>query len=312
MRFKIFLVSGLFLLVLTVLPVGTLYLRVLAIVFMYACLAQSWNWIGGYAGYAAFGNVGFFGIGAYTVGILLRDFGLSPFVTTILGGGFAALLALVIGYPALKLRATAYFSLVTMGVALLLSNVFLAIPSVTGAGRGIPNIHIPGLPIDLKVQVFYVIFLALMLVVFAITHKIEHSKFGYSLLAIRENEDAALACGINAAKTKLIAFALSAFFTGVVGGYYAVYISWINPGSAFSLMISVSPVVMCIFGGKGTWIGPLVGASAIELLRQFLSFTVSSELNLVIYGVVLVVAVIVIPKGIVGLFRGKLDRKSKC
>jgi branched-chain amino acid transport system permease protein len=293
------------------LPVPTFYFSILAIVFMYAAMAESWNLIGGYAGYQSFGNAAFFGIGAYVVAILLRDYGISPLITMFLGGVFAMGLAVVIGYPTLRLRATAYFSLVTLGIALVMSSVFVASRALTGGGIGIQNVHIPGLALDMESQGFYILFLALLVATVFAAHRVERSKLGFGLLAIRENEDAALVLGVDATKLKLKAFLLSAFFTGLAGGLYAPYLSWINPGLVFGVLISITPVLMTIFGGRGVWIGPVIGGFTLGLVRQYMTFTVQAEFSLVVYGVVLIITVIAMPRGVFGFVKERLEKYAR-
>jgi branched-chain amino acid transport system permease protein len=284
-------------------PIPTFYIYLLASTFISVALAESWNIMGGYAGYVSFGNSVFFGIGAYVTAILLRDYGLSPFMTMFLGGVFAMGFAAFIGYPTLRLRATPYFSLATLAAALLTKEIFIAASDLTWGGRGIHNLHILGLSADAEPMVFYLSFLGLAVLTIFLAYRIENSKFGFALVAIRENEEVALTLGINSTKCKLIAFLISASLTGLIGGIYSPYLSWINPDVVFNLMISVSPVVMTAFGGKGRWAGPIIGAFTLELTRQCLSFVVMSELNLFVYGALLIVTIILIPKGILGLFR---------
>jgi branched-chain amino acid transport system permease protein len=293
------------------LPVPSFYFSILAIVFMYAAISSSWNLIGGYSGYQSFGNATFFGIGAYVVAILLRDYGISPLITMFLGGAFAVGLAVVIGYPTLRLRATAYFSLVTLAVALVMSSVAVASRALTGGGIGIQNIHIPGLALEIESQAFYLLFLALLVATVLVAHRVEKSKLGFGLLAIRENEDAALVLGVDATKVKLKAFLLSAFFTGLAGGLYAPYLSWINPGLVFSVLISITPALMTIFGGRGVWIGPVVGGFILGLVRQYMTFTVQAELSLVVYGVVLIITVLAMPRGVVGFVKQRLEKHAR-
>jgi branched-chain amino acid transport system permease protein len=287
---------------LPILPLPAFFFNVLAITFMFAAMSDSWTLIGGYTGYMNIGSAAFFGIGAYTTAILLQSYHLSPLLTAPVAGIFAVSLALVVGIPTLRLRGS-YFALATLTLPLLMSDLFVALPDFTGGGRGIMNLHLPGVRVGLEPQVFYVSFFSLMIIAMLVAYAVENSKFGLGLMAIREDEDAARMCAVDATKLKNIAFMISAFFIGVAGGLYTPYLSYVNPSLAFDILITISPVLMAIFGGKGTWIGPIIGAFILDLVRQYLSFLILSEMNTLVFGLMLIAVMMLMPNGIIGFLR---------
>jgi branched-chain amino acid transport system permease protein len=273
------------------------FIHVLAGLFMLVALAQSWNLLGGYTRYLSLGHVTFFGIGAYTSAICLNDYGISPFLTAPLGGVIAALLALIIGYPSLRLRGP-YFSVATLSIAFLAQVVaFNSTPMGGGYGIQLPSLP---LPIWQTEAVFYFVFLALAAIVVWWARKMERSRFGLALLAIRNDEDVAEVFGVNVVRVKLTAFVVSAFFPGVVGGLFAYQISYIDPHSAFDIGLSIDMLLMTMLGGAGRWAGPIIGATVVYLLSQTLSFIIPSALNRVVFGIILVLVVFAMPHGIIG------------
>lgn len=278
------------------------FIHLLAGLFMNVALASSWAMLGGYTGYLSLGQVTFFGIGAYTAAIGLSVYNISPFLTAPLGGLFAALLALVIGYPSLRLRGP-YFSVTTLSIAFL-AQVAAANTTQMGGGYGIQLPSLP-LPIWQTEGVFYLIFMILAGIVVWVSRMISgRSRFALALLAIRNDEDVAEVFGVNVVQVKLKAFVLSAFFPGIIGAIWAYQISYIDPRSSFDIGLSIDMLLMAMFGGAGRWMGPMVGASVVYLLSQTLAFVISSELNRVVFGIILVIVVFAMPRGITGFIEG--------
>ena len=231
------------------------------IILMFCVLAQSWNFIGGFTGYAAFGNVAFFGIGAYAVAILLND-GQPFWVGLIAGALIAGVFAFLLGLPVLRLKGH-YFAIATLGVAEALREL-AAIRNVGGPG-GEVSVPFPGA--DAYPTLFYVFFFAflgLSLSCLLATILLKRSKFGYALVAIRENEQAAEALGIATARYKIAAFVLSAVPTALAGGLYAYFASGFDPPTVFDVGISVEMVLLTLLGGAGTILGPMIGAIIFE------------------------------------------------
>ena len=273
--------------------------RVATSVLLFVTLAQAWNLIGGLAGYASFGNVVFFGLGGYTVAVLMAKLGW-PFVPSIavaaLGAaGFAALF----GTPILRLRGH-YFAIATLGLAEATREVVLNIPSVTGGGAGLT---IPAVGTLATVTYpgntgFYYYALGLAVVTVAVAALISGSRFGYALRAIHMDENAAAGVGINTTRAKVIAFSVSGALTSVAGAVFAFQQVTIYPDRLFSVEITVLMVVMAVIGGAGTVAGPVVGAVGLQFLTEYLRHRYLG-LHLVLFGLVMVVAVIFLPQGVV-------------
>src|SRR5512132_557010 len=209
--------------------------------FMLAILAESWNIIGGFTGYASFGNVAFFGIGAYTTGILLTKVGW-PLAAALPAAGLVAMLfAALIGLPILRLRGH-YFAIATLGVAETMREVVYNV-EVTGAGTGLV------MPIARTPALFFYLMLAILVAVTLVNAWLARSRFGYGLVAVREDEDAAAAMGIDTARYKTIAFALSGAFAGLAGGVFAYWITFIDPDAVFRVLMTIQMIIMAVFGG---------------------------------------------------------------
>ncbi len=295
-RWALLLAGALVLLVLGGAPavVSPFILQFLINLFMLAVLAESWNIIGGFTGYASFGNVAFFGIGAYTTGVLLTRVG-APFVLALPAGGLLAMLfAALVGLPILRLRGH-YFAIATLGVAETMREVIYNI-EVTGAGTGLV------MPIMRSPLPFFYLMLAILAAVTLLNWWLSESRFGYGLIAIREDEDAAAVMGINTPVYKTIAFALSGVFAGLAGGVYAYWITFIDPDAVFKVIITVQMIIMAVFGGAGTVLGPLLGALVMASVSEWLSthlVTLAELFN----GLIVILVVIFMPKGLSDLIR---------
>ncbi len=278
------------------------FIRLLAGLWMYVALAASWNLIGGYTGYLNLGHVTFFGLGAYIAAELLVQKGISPFLTAPLAGLAACVLALIIGYPTLRLRGP-YFAVMTLSIAFLAQVIF---QNMTQVGGGL-GIEMPAPPTDLHTteSLFYWAFLGLALMVVAVNILVERSRFGLSLLAIRNDEAMAEISGVAVTRAKILAFLLSAFFPGVIGAVFAYQIGYIEPGMAFDIKLSINLVLMVMLGGAARWAGPVIGAVIIYLLSQTLVFIIPTELNQVLFGVILVIVIYTIPRGILGMLSSR-------
>lgn len=271
-----------------------------ALVFVYVVMTQSWNILGGYGGYFNFGIVTFFGVGAYTTALLFHFFKFSPFLTAPLAGLTSALLAFIIGIPTLRLRG-AYFAVVTMMVTFAVQLFALDMPFTQGA------LGVYLMPLDLDPatveRLFYFVFFGVALAATVLVYAIQHSNFGWALVAIREDEDAAEVIGVKTTAVKWTGNALAGFATGLVGGLYSARILYIEPTTTFSLDISLNVVLMAVIGGAGTWQGPLIGAPLVLLVAEALRVNVTSEVNRVIFSLVVIVMALYAPRGIMGLVR---------
>ncbi len=257
--------------------------------FMLAALAESWNIIGGFTGYASFGNVAFFGIGAYTTGILLTRGGV-PFALTLPAAGvLAALFAALIGLPVLRLKGH-YFAIATLGTAEAMREIVFNL-GITGGGTGLV------LPILRSPLPFFYLMLAILVAVTAVNGWLARSRFGYGLTAIREDEDAAAAMGVNTPLYKTLAFALSGAFGGLAGGVYAYWITFIDPDAVFQVRTTIQMIILAIFGGAGTVAGPLLGALVLTSASDWLSAHLVSLADL-FHGIIIVLVVLFMPRGL--------------
>lgn len=286
------------------------FISFLYTIFLYICLASAWNMIGGYAGYLSFGHVAFFGIGAYTTAMLTEGFDLSgvgTVVSTIPAGVVAALVAVLVGYPCLRLRGP-YFAVITLCFAFV---VELAVKNleIVGGADGL-WIKAMDLPIETSRSVMYELMLGLTAVTVLVSATINRSRFGAGLRAIKEDEEVAQTMAVNAPWLKIRAFALSAFFPGVAGGLHAYYLTYIHPDIVFDVNMSILIVLMALFGGGSSWLGPVIGAAALSLVNELLSTFVKAELARIIYGSLFIIVIIFMPNGVIEFF-GRLGKGSR-
>jgi branched-chain amino acid transport system permease protein len=280
------------------------WIRVISSIFMYAIVTGALNIIAGFAGYAAFGNIVFFGIGAYTTAMLMLRAGFPWWSGVVFGAIFAAIFAVLVGLPILRLRGH-YFAIATLGINRAVEQIALDWGSFTGGGKGI-TLPLPKMEIQSFYAMIYFILFGLLLLTIFTNSVIARSRLGYALRAIRDNEDAAEASGIFAPTCKIIAWAISAFITGLTGGVFAYWFSFIEPATVFDIMIAVKAFVMMMLGGAGTVFGPIIGAFLLELISetvwgQFLT------IHMLILGIIVVAVVIFLPRGVLDLFRKKIS-----
>lgn len=259
-----------------------------------ATLAQSWNIIGGYAGYASFGNSVFYGLGSYGVAIAMVQWNLPFGVGLAFGAMLAVAFAVLIGLPVLRLRGH-YFAICTLALA----EVMIAIVSnleIAGRNTGLV------LPLLRGDALFYELALGLLALTTLAIFWIAHSRFGFGLIAIRENEEAAAVMGVDTTRYKVTAFAISGFFTSLAGGIHAYWITFLDPVSAFDIGLNVKMIIMAVFGGPGTVFGPIIGALSLSAVSEFLSSEITSIAGL-FFGVVVVAAVVLMPRGLADMLR---------
>lgn len=298
--------GGLLVLLLGIFPVLSpkiYFLSMLYMVFLYVVLAESWNILGGFAGYLSFGHVAFVGIGAYITAFIMQLLHLSPALTicaSVAGGAVSAMVAFVIGYPCLRLRGP-YFAVVTLCFAFVVQMLIENLEFFGGVeGLWLPAMERPVLSIR---TIFYELMLALMVIVVLVVRKIERSKLGAGLVAIKEDEEVAQSIGIHSPRIKIAAFVLSAFFPGIAGGIHAYYLTYISPVIVFDVMISILIVLMTLFGGGGSWIGALIGAVFISLVNEFLTTFVGAEIARIIYGFLFIGVILFMPNGVMEYLR---------
>lgn len=284
--------------------------HVLILVLFFAFLGVAWNLLGGYAGQFSFGHAAYFGIGAYTSTLLLVRGGVSPWIGLWAGGALAAGFGCLAGYLSFRygLRGP-YFALVTLAFAEMLRLVAVNWTAIGGPmGLLIPlpagGDSLPRLQFREKLPYYYLA-LALLAAALWLTGRIARSRLGYTLLAIRENEDAAEASGVNALAAKLWAMGLSAFLTALGGTFYAQYFSFIDPTLAFGPAVSVEILLRPIVGGAGTLFGPVLGSLVLTPLSELTRSLIRGRpgVDVMIYGAALMLVVTFLPGGLVGAWR---------
>jgi branched-chain amino acid transport system permease protein len=280
-------------------------LNFLVMALLIAVVGQGWNVLGGYGGQFSFGHAAFFGTGAYVTAILQVRYGVNAWIGLSAGIIGGALVGAVIG--ALSFRSGlkgSYFALVTLAFAEVL-RIIASVAPITGAGVGTL------IKLDLRLEAFqfqsrvpfYWIAVGFVAASLVVAHAIENSRFGAYLVAVRENEDAARALGVDATRVKLTAMTVSAAMTAAAGCFYAQYFLFIDPGIAYGPWISIEALLAPIVGGVGTVFGPLLGALVVRTLGEATKLLAGDApgLDLVIYGAVLVLVIAFAPRGIAGL-----------
>jgi branched-chain amino acid transport system permease protein len=277
------------------------------LVLQYVVLSTAWNILGGYTGYVNFGTAGFFAIGAYTTVVLHKLWGPPMPVLILVAGVLAGVLGLGMGYLTLRLRGV-FFAISTLAMAVVLQT-FVTNWDYVGGSRGVYIIRPQDAPlIGPYIQYLFLVMLVLSGIAIAIARTIEHSTLGYGLATIRDDEMSAEASGVPTLRLKLISTTLSGALMGMAGAPLPYYVTYLDPTSGFSLAFAVNAIAMPLIGGTQWWLGPLIGAILLGTIQQVATVTISSELNLLIVGVLMVGFVVVAPTGILGLFEGRKRR----
>lgn len=263
-------------------------------------MASSWD-ILARTGQVSVGQAGLFGIGAYSAALLYQKLHLPPVAGMLAGALLALAVAIGLGYLTLRLRGI-YFSITTIAFAEALSVIWLMTPSITGGAMGVST---PPLFGGNREHAYYLV-LALFGLVLLVLWLIESSRLNFAFTAIRENEEVANVMGINPTRYKVLAFAISAFFTGFAGGFYSHYNTYIIPYEVFGLGISIACLVMPIFGGLYTILGPIIGTVLIKAIEEYLRVSFSYG-HQIAYGLILVVVVLFMPDGLIGLYRKRIE-----
>jgi branched-chain amino acid transport system permease protein len=274
------------------------------VVVQYIVLGTAWNILGGYTGYVNFGITAFFAIGAYSTVVLYKLVPSLPLPVMMLVGGFlAGLVGLGTGYLTLRLRGV-FFSIATLALAVVVQTLITNWDFVGGArGAYVLRPRVAPLIGGDYIQYLFLIMLALCVVALTTARAIEHSALGYGFAAIRDDELAAESSGVPTLKLKLIATVLSGGFMGMAGAPLPYYVTYLDPASGFSLNYAVNAIAMPLIGGTSSWLGPVVGAILVGGLQEYIRVTISSAVNVLVAGVLMVAFVIAAPEGIVGLFR---------
>jgi branched-chain amino acid transport system permease protein len=281
--------------------------HVMIIIFLYAMLAQAWNLLAGYCGQISLGHAVFFGTGAYTSTLLAKHAGLSPWGGMLAGAVLAVLVSQCIGYPVFRLRGH-YFAIATIAVGEIIATLMINWNWAGGARGLFVPIKRPDSWVNFQFheskQNYYYIALGLLLLALWVTRRVERSRLGFYLRAIREDQDAAASLGIPVAAYKQRAMALSAGLTALGGSFYAQYIFFIDPESVFPTALSILICLVAVLGGVGTLWGPLVGAAILIPLGEWtrISFSGTGKaVDLLVYGAIIMLVSVIQPGGIMAL-----------
>jgi branched-chain amino acid transport system permease protein len=281
-------------------------------ILQFVALSTAWNILGGYCGYVNFGSAAFFALGAYSTVFFYKFHPLPIPLLIVIGAVVSGIIGLGMGYLTLRLRG-AFFAIATLALAVVLQTLVINWDYV-GGSRGAyivreETVSILGYPIQ---YIEYLFLLMLIIAIFSlvISRTIGRTQLGFGFATIRDDELAAEASGVPTLRLKLIATTLSGALMGMAGAPFPYYIGYLQPASAFGLEYSVNSIAMPIIGGTTSWIGPLIGAVLLGSLQQIATVTISSAVNLLIVGLLLVAFVVIAPNGIVGLVQDRLRARS--
>ena len=281
-------------------------------ILQFIVLSTAWNILGGYCGYVNFGSAAFFAMGAYSSVFMHKFYPLPVPVLVVIGAVVSGIVGFGMGYLTLRLRG-AFFAIATLAMAVVLQTLVINWEYV-GGSRGAyiirpENLEVAGLTIN-YIEYLFVLMLILAVVALATSRAIERSQLGFGFATIRDDELAAETCGVPTLRLKLIATTLSGAFMGMAGAPFPYYIGYLQPQSAFGLEYAVNSIAMPMIGGTTSWVGPLVGAILLGSAQQYATVTISSAVNLLIVGLMLVAFVIIAPNGLIGLVQERLRRRQ--
>ncbi len=269
------------------------------VVLQFVVLASAWNILGGYAGYVNFGVPAFVGLGAYSALVFFKAMGAPLLVQILAGAAMSGLLGFAVGMLTLRLRGI-FFSIATVAVIFILETVVLNwrfVGGATGLQLSRPEVSFG---FETYTRMLFAVMAVMSVVAVAISRYIQYSHIGQGLRALRDSEEAAECSGVPTLRLKVIACTVSGALLGAGGAPMPMYLSFIEPASSFNLSYAVSALAMPIIGGIGHWLGPVIGALLLGTLQQVVTVTISSELNVLVVGVLLVVFVVIAPDGILG------------
>jgi branched-chain amino acid transport system permease protein len=279
-------------------------------ILQFIVLATAWNILGGYCGYVNFGSAAFFAMGAYSSVFIHKIYPLPVPLLILVGGLISGLVGFGMGYLTLRLRGS-FFAIATLALAVVLQTLVVNWDFV-GGSRGAyiirpEEIEFAGITIN-YIEYLFGLMLLLTVIALVTARTIERSQLGFGFATIRDDELAAEASGVPTLKIKLVATSLSGAFMGMAGAPFPYYIGYLQPSSAFGLEYAVNSIAMPMIGGTTSWVGPLVGAILLGSAQQYATVTISSAVNLLIVGLMLVAFVIIAPNGLVGLVQERLRK----
>ncbi len=277
-------------------------------ILQFIVLATAWNILGGYCGYVNFGSAAFFAMGAYSSVFMYKLHPLPVPVLIVIGGVVSGIVGFGMGYLTLRLRGS-FFAIATLALSVVLQTLVVNWDFV-GGSRGAyilrpEEIEFAGITIN-YIEYLFGLMLLLAMIALVTARTIERSQLGFGFATIRDDEMAAEASGVPTLRVKLIATTLSGAFMGMAGAPFPYYIGYLQPSSAFGLEYAVNSIAMPMIGGTTSWVGPLIGAILLGSAQQYATVTISSAVNLLIVGLMLVAFVIIAPNGLVGLVQERL------
>jgi branched-chain amino acid transport system permease protein len=284
-----------------VMPTYNYVLQIGLVTFMWVAMASSWNILGGFTGYISLGHNVFFAVGGYISGLALLYFGVSPFITALGAGVVAVVIGLLIGLITLRTRGPAF--IISTIALLLMVRLWFDNWDAIGGSNGV-SLTLPPFPIAWAKAPFYYGMLVAAAGSVYLAYRVRHSKFGLGLRAIAQDEIKAEVAGIDTRMYKILAFAISVFWVAVVGALWGYSLSYLRPTAFLTIAVAAEMVLMVIIGGKGTVAGPVVGAVLLVFVNEFsIARFGSSELNIVVTGVLLLIVLLFFPAGVVGTLR---------
>ena len=278
------------------------------VVLQAVIMATAWNILGGYTGYVNFGSAGFFGVGAYTAIALHKAFGLPLPLLILAAGAMSGLIGLGAGYLTLRIKGV-YFAIATLALAIVFETIAINWEFVGGASGAYILTPEEFLFFDSYIEMLFMLILSLAIGSVVVARYLSTSRIGRGLAAIRDDEIAAECNGVPTLKLKLISTSVMGAMMGVAGAPYPFFVTYVDPVSAFNLLIAVNAIAMPMIGGTATWLGPVIGALVVGGMQEIITVTISSEMNLLVVGVMLVGFITLAPKGIVGLVQDYLKKR---
>jgi branched-chain amino acid transport system permease protein len=276
------------------------WIRLVTLIFLSAVLAQGLNIIAGFTGYAAFGNMIFFGMGGYTVGYLMTKAKISFLPSLFVSGVAGIVIAILLGMLLLRLKGH-YFALASLGAAEAIRQIMDNLTGLTGGAMGLTLPQMAGNPAQVNANFYYIMF-ALLVFSFAATYWMSRRRLGYALKAIKANEEAADVMGINTTFYKIVAWSIGGLYTALAGGVYAYWFTFIEPATMFDVVVVVKLFVILLLGGSGTVMGPLYGAIIFEGISEIV-WSRFLNLHLGILGVLIILIIFFIPNGLIDTLR---------
>jgi branched-chain amino acid transport system permease protein len=279
-------------------------------VLQFIVLATAWNILGGYAGYVNFGTSAFFGLGVYIAIFVFKAFDAPLVVQMLAAAVVGALLGLSIGVLTLRMQGI-FFSIATIAISIIIETIIINWKFVGGAS-GIQLLR-PAVmpPFDSYIRMLFFVAAVMVVISVAVARYVQGSWIGRGLRAVRDDEIAAECTGVPTLQLKLLACMLSGTLMSAMGAPAAMYLQYANPASAFDLNYSVSALAMSLIGGTAHWIGPILGAILLASTQQLLTVTISSEVNVLVLGLMLVFFVVGAPDGLIGLYKRMFSRRPK-